>query len=207
MKAQQRMTADAAADTRAVDEMQDLLDMARASLIKMKTSTTRMYKELHKFYVHFATSPGVDVYIPNTDWRCASFAEVCDREGIDVHKSVRKMRTMLVERIFARIVLDQATPDDAGAPAVMRLSAYECFAATIDARTQGTEWAAWPWPALEAWVRHDDQHDLREAMAKTWETAKRHAITAGIHCISSDALDQAWRHHLASHQPRSVPPP
>ncbi|AGO85465.1 hypothetical protein psal_cds_1183 [Pandoravirus salinus] len=205
MKAQQRATTEAAvANTEATQqlgEMQGLLDAACASLVKMKKSSIAMYEGLHRFYVHFATNPDVETHVPGTDWRCASFEQVCDREGFDVRKSVRKMRTMLVERIFARIVLEEATSDDAGAPTTMRLSAYECFAATIDARTQGADWAAWPWPALDAWMRHDDQRDLREAMAKTWETAKRRATMVGCYCISSRDLVEAWRDHLPARQP------
>lgn len=206
MKRQRGTTADGRVANK-TDGAQGILDALCAHLIEAKKSKAVMYGELHRFYAHFAASPDVEVYIAGTDWRCASFAEVCAREGFDLRNSVRKIRAVLVEWIFARVVLEEAAPDDTNAIAMMPLSAYECFAATIDAHTQGVDWAAWSWPALDAWIRHDDQRDLRAAMVEAWETAKRRASGTGAYRIPSSHLVEAWRDHLASRQPPSAPLP
>lgn len=203
---QQTTTAAPADDARPVykpdDEIRGLLDVARASLAKAKRSKTIMYEELHQFYMHFAANPTVEVHVPESDWRCASFAEVCAREGFDVRKSVQRMRAMLAERIFVRVVLEDAAPNDVDAAAAMPMSAYDGFVAAIDAQTQGADWAAWSWATLEAWARHDDRRALRAAMADVWATAKRRASETGGYGILSSDLVEAWRDHAASQQPQ-----
>ncbi|AGO83150.1 hypothetical protein pdul_cds_913 [Pandoravirus dulcis] len=206
-KQQQTTMAAPASDTqpayyKADDDIRGLLDVARASLAKAKKSKTIMYKELHKFYVHFAANPTVEVHVPESDWRCASFAEVCAREGFDARKSVQRMRAMLAERIFVRVVLGGAAPDDADVAAALPMSAYDGFVAAIDAQTQGADWAAWSWATLEAWARHDDRRALRTAMADAWETAKRRASETGGYGILSSDLVEAWHDRAALQQPQ-----
>nr|UMO79658.1 hypothetical protein [Pandoravirus aubagnensis] len=62
---------------------------------------------------------------------------------------------------------------------MMRLSAYDCFALSMDAQTQGDDWAAWSWADLDTWARHDDRRDLRAVMAKAWVEAKMRASETG----------------------------
>nr|UMO79659.1 hypothetical protein [Pandoravirus aubagnensis] len=69
MRVQRQTTTKSEAGThvvRSAGDMQDLIEAARASLVAMKKSTITIYEELHRFYVHFATSPGVDVCMPGT---------------------------------------------------------------------------------------------------------------------------------------------